>query len=56
MMDNNDVILIVVMAYVAAVHQFITAYSILFDDAPTVREKRLVKNYQHELFSSVLLN
>jgi hypothetical protein len=37
MMDDNEVILIVVVACVAAVHQSIAAYSILFDDVPTVR-------------------
>jgi hypothetical protein len=42
MMDDNYVILIVVVACVAAVHQFIAASSILFVDAPTVREKRLL--------------
>jgi hypothetical protein len=40
MVDDNDVILIVVVACVVAAHQFIAAYSILFDDVPTVREKR----------------
>jgi hypothetical protein len=48
MMDENEVILIVVVACVAAVHQFIAAYSILFDDVPTVSEKRLVKKHQRE--------
>jgi hypothetical protein len=48
-MDDDDVILIVVLACVAAVHQLITANSILFDDVPTVREKRLLKKNQREL-------
>jgi hypothetical protein len=49
MMDDSDVIVIVVVACVAAVHQFIAAYSILFDDVPTVSEKRLVKKCLREL-------
>jgi hypothetical protein len=56
MMDDNDVIIIAVAACVAAVHQFIAAYSILFDDVPTVSEKRLVKKHQREsLMMSPLL-
>ncbi len=46
MMDDNDVILIVVVACAAAVHQFIIAYSILFDDTPNSIEKKLVKKHQ----------
>jgi hypothetical protein len=42
-MDDDDVIIIVVLACVAAVQQLLTSYSILFDDLPTAREKRLVK-------------
>jgi hypothetical protein len=38
-MDDDDLIIIVVIACVAAVHQLITAYSILFDDLPTARRK-----------------
>ena len=45
-MDDDDLILIVVIACVAAV---ITAYSILFDDLPTTREKRLAKKRQREV-------
>jgi hypothetical protein len=41
-MDDNDVTIIVVLACVAAVHQLIIAYSIIFDHVPTVREKRLL--------------
>ncbi len=48
-MDNDDAILIVVLACVAAVHQLIPAYSILFDDVSTAREKKLLKKHQHEL-------
>jgi hypothetical protein len=49
LMDDDDVILIVVLACIAAVHQLITAVSILFDDVPTVKEKWLLKKHQHEL-------
>jgi hypothetical protein len=48
-MDDDDVIIIVVLACIAAVQQLITAYSILFDDLPTAREKRLSKKRQREL-------
>jgi hypothetical protein len=48
-MDDDDVILIVVLACVAAVHQIITAYTILFDDVPTTRERRLLKKCKREL-------
>jgi hypothetical protein len=48
-MDDDDVIIIVVLACVAAVQLLITAYSILFDDLLTAREKRLAKKRQHEL-------
>ena len=48
-MDDDDLIIIVVIACVAAVHQLITAYSILFDDLPTAREKRLAKKRQREV-------
>jgi len=48
-MDDDDVIIIVVLACVAAVQQLLTSYSILFDDLPTAREKRLVKKRQREL-------
>jgi hypothetical protein len=42
-MDDDDVFLIVVLVCVAAVHQIITAYTILFDDVRTARERRLLK-------------
>ena len=42
-MDHDDIIIIVVVVCVAAVHQLITAYSILSGDVPTVREKRLLE-------------
>jgi hypothetical protein len=48
-MDDDDLIIIVVIAFVAAFHQLITAYSILFDDLPTAREKRLAKRHQCEV-------
>jgi hypothetical protein len=48
-MDDDTVFLIVVLPCVAAVHQLITVYSILFDDVPTVREKRILKKRQREL-------
>jgi hypothetical protein len=48
-MDDYDVILIVILACVAAVHQIITAYIILFDDVPTTRERRLLKKRKGEL-------
>jgi hypothetical protein len=38
-MDNGEFILVVALAYVVAVQQLVTAYSILFDDVPTAREK-----------------
>jgi hypothetical protein len=48
-MDDDDVIIVVVLACVAEVHQMIIAYSILFYGVPTVREKRLLKKSQHQL-------
>ena len=48
-MDDDDVILISLLACVAAVHQIITAYTILFDDVPTIRERRLLKKRKREL-------
>jgi hypothetical protein len=48
-MDDDDVIIVVVLACVAEVHQMKIAYSILFDGVPTVREKRLLKKSQHQL-------
>jgi hypothetical protein len=48
-MDDDDVILISLLACVAAVHQMITAYTILFDDVPTIRERRLLKKRKREL-------
>jgi hypothetical protein len=43
------IILIVSLAYVAAFHQMIIAYGILFDDVPTTREKKLLKKRKQEL-------
>jgi hypothetical protein len=48
-MDDDDVILISLLACVAAVHQIITAYTILFDDVPTTSEIRLLKKRKREL-------
>jgi hypothetical protein len=48
-MDYDDVILISLLACVAAVYQIITAYTILFDDVPTTRERRLLKKHKREL-------
>jgi hypothetical protein len=49
LLDDDNVFLIVVLSCVAAVHQLITVYSILFDDVPTVREKKILKKHQREL-------
>jgi hypothetical protein len=54
-MDDYDVIIIVVLACVAAVHQLITACTILFDDVPTAREKRIMdsENFSYSALESL---
>jgi hypothetical protein len=37
-----DHVIVVFLACVAVVHQWIIAHSILFDDVPTLREKKLL--------------
>ncbi len=37
-MDDDDAI-ILILAFVAAAHQLICSYSLLFDDLPTVKKK-----------------
>jgi hypothetical protein len=40
-MDDDDTIIFIFL--VAAVHQLICAYYLLFDDLPTVKGKKLLK-------------
>jgi hypothetical protein len=47
-MDDDKFLVIIVVAYIAAVHQLLTSYSLLFDDVPTVREKRLERKCKRE--------
>jgi hypothetical protein len=38
-MDDDDAIILIFLPFVAAAHQLICSYSLLFDDLPTVKEK-----------------
>jgi hypothetical protein len=46
-MDDDDTIIFLFL--VAAVHQLICAYYLLFDDLPTVKEKKKLLKRKHEL-------
>jgi hypothetical protein len=39
--NDEEFLIIVVVACIAAIHQLLVSYSLKFDDVPTVREKRL---------------
>jgi len=39
--NDEEFLIIVVVACIAAIHQLLVSYSLQFDDVPTVREKRL---------------
>jgi hypothetical protein len=39
-MDDNDAVILIFLAFVAAAHQLISSYYMFFDDLPTVKEKK----------------
>jgi hypothetical protein len=39
-MDDDDAIILIILSFVAAAHQLICSYSLLFDDLATVKEKK----------------
>jgi hypothetical protein len=48
-MDDDDAIILLFLTLVAAVHQLICSYYILFDDLPTVQEKKRDLKRKHEI-------
>jgi hypothetical protein len=41
-MDDDDTISLIILCFVAVAHQLICSYCLLFDDLPTVKEKKTV--------------
>jgi hypothetical protein len=39
-MDDDDAVILIFLAFVAAAHQLICSYYMFFDDLPTVKEKK----------------
>jgi hypothetical protein len=39
-MDDDDAIILIFLAFVAAAHQLICSYYIFIDDIPTVKDKK----------------
>jgi hypothetical protein len=48
-MDDDDVVFLILVACIAAVHQLICSYHILNDDLPTAYDKRIALKRQREL-------
>jgi hypothetical protein len=39
-MENDDAVILIFLAFVAAAHQLLCSYYMFFDDLPTVKEKK----------------
>jgi hypothetical protein len=48
-MDDDEAILLCILAFVAAAHQLIRSYYLLFNDLPTVKEKKQLLKRKREV-------